>query len=166
MNLSGIGTQLTSNLYSAGGAQSQQMSARSHAGTSSQGLDSISLSGQGLLISRLQSLQASDPAKFKEVLTQAAGQLQAAARQEGDTPRGQALSELATKFQNVANGGDLSQLKPATYSNRVQQAYGRHQVGGAQELLSAINPTRSATPSSGTDPHYVLKSVLNNLNKV
>jgi len=164
MNLSGIGTQLASNLYSAGSTQLQQLSVRqAHPASGSPALDSITLSGHGLLISRLQSLQASDPAKFKEVLTQAASQLRSAAGAEGDTPRGHALGELATKFQNVANGGDLSQLRPTTYANRVHQAYGTHQPNGVQDLLNSIGPNKST--AAGTDPNYVLKSVLNNLNK-
>lgn len=166
MNLAGIGTQLASNLYSAGSTQLQQLASRQqHASAGSPALDSVSLSGHGLLLSRLQSLQASDPAKFRQVLTETAGQLQSAAHQEGNTPHGRALGELATKFQNVANGGDLSQLRPATYPNRVHQAYGTHQANGVQEVLNSLGPGKAPVSAGATDPHYVLKSALANLSK-
>jgi hypothetical protein len=71
-----------------------------------------SISGPGQLLSELQLLQAQDPSKFKDVVSQIANELQTAAQQQGSSGAGQFLSNLAARFQNVANTGDLSQLQP------------------------------------------------------
>jgi hypothetical protein len=166
MSLSGIGTGVGTSGFLTGGTQLQQLAAgvRNQIGISGLAKDTVSLSGQGQFLGSLQALKASDPQKFKEVLTQAATQLEAAAQQEGNTPRGQALANLAKKFQDVAGGGDIAQLKPTTYTNRVQRAYGSHQADGVQELFNFLG--QGVASSAGTDAHYVLKSVVSNLNKI
>jgi hypothetical protein len=164
MSLAGIGTGIASSQYLAGSAQLQQQTSaiRHSTAVSAPSNDTVSISGQGQFIGRLQALQASNPAKFQQVVTQAAADLQAAAKKVGNTPQGQALNDLAKKFQAVAAGGDISQLRPPTYTNRVQQAYGSHQASGVQDLLNSLG--NGAT--SGTDPHYMLKSALSTLGKV
>jgi hypothetical protein len=165
MSLSGIGTGVGSSVFLNGTSlQAQQAAAVRHGSAGGLANDTVSLSGSGQFISQLQALKASDPQKFKEVLAQTISQLQAAARQEGNTARGQSLNELARKLQNVANGGDIAQLKPATYANRVQRAYGSHQAEGVQEVLNSLG--RGGPAPSGPDPHYVLKSATLNLHKV
>lgn len=189
MSLSGIGTGsgssasvLVGNMHS---LQQKTMNLLHQSGASSISHDSVSLSGQGQFLSKLQALQASNPQKFKTVLTQAANELQAAAKREGNTPRGRALADLAQKFQNVANGGDISQLQPTAPTNRVQKAYGANSSDSVQGLLNLLNQNSTATaintahkqslnvpagsiqsrlPSSGPDPHHAVKSVLNSLN--
>jgi hypothetical protein len=166
MNLAGIGSGFASSLHLAGTNlyQQQASSLQRHGAVSGLTNDTVSLSGQGKFLSQLQALKASDPQKFKEVLTQAADDLRSAAKQAGNTPRGQSLSDFATKLQDVADGGDISQLKPATYANRVQQAYGVHQPNGVQDLLNSLG--QGASASSGPDPHFVVKSALSSLKKV
>jgi hypothetical protein len=185
MSLAGISAGIASSLFSTGSAPLplQTSVSRSQGGVGSLANDTVSLSGQGRFLSKLQALQASNPQKFKQVLSQVASELQTAAGQAGNTSRAQSLSSLANKFQDVANGGDLAQLKPATYSNRVQRAYGANQPDSMQELFNAFGQsqtagsvqqgakpnaaTGSAAPSAtGTDPHYVLMSVVNNLNRI
>src|SRR5439155_4387106 len=75
--------------------------------------DTHGISKAGQFLSKLQSLKQSDPTKFKELLTQISDQLSAAALQAGaGTQQNQFLSDLAAKFKDVANGGDISQLQP------------------------------------------------------
>jgi hypothetical protein len=99
------------------------------------------ISRGGQFLSKLQSLKQSDPAKFKNLLTQISNQLSAAAQQAGTgTTQGQFLSDLAARFQNVANGGDLSQLQaPRSAGNRLQQAYGQGEQSSQQILYNALN---------------------------
>ena len=79
---------------------------------SSQTSDSASFSKLSDFFSKLQQLQSSDPAKFKEICADIAEKLKAAAQQLGDTPGGKMLSDLAAKFESAAQTGDVSQLKP------------------------------------------------------
>jgi hypothetical protein len=73
--------------------------------------NSASFSGFAQLLSALQQLQAQDPSQFKQVASQISNQLQGAAQQQGSSTQGDALTSLANQFQNVANTGDLSQLR-------------------------------------------------------
>jgi hypothetical protein len=182
MSLAGIGTGIAASLYLAGSAQLQQLTTgvRHPNGISGLGNDTVSLSGQGQFLSKLQALQASNPQKFKDVLSQAASDLQTAAAQAGNTAQGQSFSNLATKFQDVANGGDISQLKPTTYTNRVQRAYGSHQSDGVEELLNRIGQNQAggiasmsaatagtnASASSETGSNNALKSVFSSLSTI
>jgi ABC-type transporter Mla subunit MlaD len=180
MSLLGIGTSLGSSLFSSATAelqmQTQSPATQRQSGASQLSNDTVSLSPRGQFIGSLQALQASDPQKFKQILTQAAGELQTEAGKAGNTARAQSLSGLARKFQDVANTGDVSQLKPATYSNRVQQAYGAQQPDGVQELLNSFGRGQSAgsspqasalsavtnglsTSSLATGTQYVSKSI-------
>jgi hypothetical protein len=52
----------------------------------------------------LQQLQTHNPAEFQQVVSQIASQLQSAAKPT-QGQQSNFLSNLATKFQNVANGG-------------------------------------------------------------
>ncbi len=171
---SGIGLGGGSSAYLVGGTRTQRPPSTPRAGTASGvGIDSISLSGGGQLLGRLQTLQARDPLEFRRVLQQSAGALQAAARQAGNTPRGRALADLAARMQRVANGGDVSLLNPAAPVNRVQSAYATGQPDSLQELFGLLGngPVAhgmrvSPAAPSGTDPHYVLKSALSSLKQI
>ncbi|MGD0209919.1 MAG: hypothetical protein ABSC14_02935 [Desulfomonilia bacterium] len=114
---------------------------------SSQG-DSVNVSQSSQLFSQLQQLQQSDPDKFKQVMTNIAGELQSAA-QGKDGFEAKLFSDLATKFQNVANGGDISQLMPPTPSSSDQYTqqgsvsakhhHGHHHgTGGAQNDIKQV----------------------------
>jgi hypothetical protein len=66
------------------------------------------LSRLGDLMSKLQDLETSDPAKAKQVLTSIATALSDKATSSGDPH----LTELADKFTEAAKTGDLSALQP------------------------------------------------------
>jgi hypothetical protein len=119
------------------------------AGTSGAGQSTASISGPGQLLSNLQQLQAQNPASFQAVVTQIAGQLQAAAQQT-QGPQSKFLSDLAARFQNVANGGPLSQLQPHRHHHhhsRAQQAYGRNTSAGVAGLGQAGSSSSSGSSS-------------------
>jgi hypothetical protein len=73
--------------------------------------DSVDLSKPAQLFSKLQELAKSDPEKFKQVCADIAEKLKAAS-QETTGRDANMLADLAQKFQNVADGGDISQLQP------------------------------------------------------
>jgi hypothetical protein len=111
--------------------------------------DSAQISGPGRLLSQLQQLQVQDPAKFKTVVANIASQLQVAAKQQGQTPEGQFLSQLANKYQAVATGGDLSQLQPHRAGHTDQQTYTPFGQAAPQIALAPVHNSRAlAFPSS------------------
>lgn len=76
------------------------------------GTDSTETSNPAEFFSKLQELQKSDPEKFQEVVSSIADKLEAAAGDEDLSSASSMLSDLAAKFRDVANGGDISQLQP------------------------------------------------------
>ncbi len=76
------------------------------------GTDSAETSNPAEFVSKLQELQESDPEKFQEVVSGIADKLEAAAEDEELSSASSMLTDLAAKFRDVANGGDISQLAP------------------------------------------------------
>jgi hypothetical protein len=70
------------------------------------------MSNPAEFFSDLKDLQESDPEKFEEVVSSIADKLEAAAEDEDLSSASSMLSDLAAKFRDVANGGDISQLQP------------------------------------------------------
>ena len=124
MNLSGVGnsgsiTDLTA-LYGAQVSRATSSSTISAATSATEDTtgktDSLSISKPAEMFSKLEQLKASDPEKFKQVVTDIASKLKSAAEKQSG-PAAAMLSDLAGKFENVAKGGDLSQLKPPNPPN-------------------------------------------------
>lgn len=180
--------QQPGNAQPVGLATSPTQSADASGSTAGTGQDSASISGPGQLYGNLQKLLAKDPDKFKQVVTQIANQLQSAAQQEGQDPVGQFLSKLADKFQNVANGGDLSRLQPHRHGHHAHQTYnqnGRYvphpmpaqtgdyvpqllpaQAGGyVPQPLPATSPNSPDPSSSGTDIRQLFASIANEVSQ-
>jgi hypothetical protein len=128
------------------------------------GQDSAKISGPGQLYNNLQQLQQKDPDKFKQVVTDIANQLQTAAQQAGQNPAGQFLSNLADKFQNVANGGDLSQLQPHHHHHH---AHGTYNQSGqpVPQAPSTTAPAGSDPSSPGTDIRQLFASIANEVSQ-
>ena len=115
------------------------------------------ISPAGQLLSQLQQLQAQDPVKFKQVVTDIANQFQAAATQQGQTPQGQFLAQLASQFQNVANGGSLSQLQLGHHGHHAHQTYdARGQVAPQIALAPAQGTSQGPT---GTDLRQLFQNI-------
>ena len=94
--------------------------------------DKVDFSKAGDLFKQLQQLQSSDPAEFKQVLTDAAAKFKDAASQQTDPAAAKFLSGLADRFQKAADSGDLSSLKPPSGSNGIYGPHGHHHRGGAK----------------------------------
>ena len=80
----------------------------SGAAIASEGTDRAKLTKLGELASKLQDLEASDPDKAKQVLAKIASALSSKADETGDAR----LKQLAGKFDQASQTGDLSQLRP------------------------------------------------------
>ena len=85
----------------------------------------------------LQKLQQQDPAQLKATLSNIADELNTAAQQTSG-PQAQKLSDLAAKYQQAAQTGDISQLRPA------------HHGGGHHHRSQAVQPASDASSASAT----------------
>jgi hypothetical protein len=110
---------------------------------------SATISGAAQLLSNLQQLQTEDPTKFQQVVSQIVGQLQAAAQQT-QGPQSTFLSNLAAKFQSVANGGSLSQLQPQHHHHHAQQAYSQGAQNQSQGVTGLAQSSNGQSSSSST----------------
>ena len=132
-------------------------SAVSFSSSASQGLQRAGPAGDGdggsrishgaKLLGKLQQLQSEDPAKFKQLMSEAATQLQKAAS-NASGPEAEKLTDLASRFEKAA-GGDLSALQPPARSSR------------------GSNPARAAyQQNSGPPPQDFLGQVMSKLTPV
>jgi hypothetical protein len=124
--------------------------------------DQVDVSQLSQLLKELRQLQQSNPTEFKQVLTDAAGKLKAAASQTTDTQQATFLNNLAQKFQTAANTGDPSAIMPSS-SSTSGQGYNRHHHGihGGMGLVSSILGSNS--DPSGTSNASRIQSLLANV---
>jgi hypothetical protein len=120
---------------------------------------SATISGPGQLLSNLQQLQTQDPTKFQQVVSDIAGQLQAASQQSQGS-QSDFLANLASKFQNVANGGSLSQLQPQGHHHHHngQQAYSQSSQSQSQGV-AGLAQSSSSQSSSGSSLQELFASI-------
>jgi len=151
--------------------QSGQTQQSGQVGDSDAASDAAGISQASQFLSKLEQLKQQDPAQFKEVPSQIADKLAAAAQQQTQGADSQFLTQLADKFRNAAQTGDLNQLQPPAgghhghHHHRVAQAYGRNQQDPTQLLLgSGQNSSQSAALSS--DTRNVLSSIFQQVNNV
>lgn len=105
--------------------------------SSSSQASSTQFSGLADLISKLQSLEKTDPAKAKQVLTDISAKLRSEAQTVGGA-QAQQLNAAADRFQSAANSGDLSTLQPPQHhghgghghGHKASQAYAQNQQSG------------------------------------
>lgn len=108
-------------------------------------------SNQSQVISRLEQLQASDPTKFKQVMSDIVAKLQEAAAQQSDAATKDRLNLVADRFKLAADTGDMSVLKHQGHHGH----HGHHSQTGAtqgtqdQSTLD-IAVSLGASPQSGT----------------
>jgi hypothetical protein len=74
--------------------------------------DSSSMSGPAELFKKLEDLSKSDPTKFKEAVDGVSKKLTEAANAAADPNEKQMLNDLAQKFTQAGNTGDVSSLEP------------------------------------------------------
>ncbi len=115
--------------------------------------DSSDISKPSEFFNMLQQLKNTDPEKFKQVCTDIANKLKTAAQEMGDSAGAKKLSELADKFQNVANGGDISQLMPPGASGNAtgtQAALQQYAQQGQISLVDMMNSQSGQQNQSGS----------------
>ena len=120
--------------------------------------DTVSISNSSNLLSKLQQLKTQDPAEFTQLMTSISQELKTAAQQETDSSQAGFLSGLASKFQSVANGGDLSQLAPQTASGNsaINQYLQNSQSSAASSLTSGAGSQLSSTETGHHHHHHHL----------
>jgi hypothetical protein len=113
----------------------------------------------GELMSKLQELQSSDPDKAKQVLSSIATALSDKAK-TGDAPDSH-LQDLADRFSQAAQTGDLSALRPHTGHHHHAQVDG--QPPTATSDVPGANPGRSASYLRGAnDRRDEIESIISN----
>ena len=120
--------------------------------------DTIDFSQVATLFQQLKQLQTSDPSEFKRVLTDAAGQLQAAAQQQPDPTQAAFLNNLASRFQDAANTGNFSALQPqGSDGSYAPKGHHHHHHGGGsnesnntQDVLTTLLGNQQAAGSMNT----------------
>lgn len=105
-----------------------------------------SLSPFAQVLSQLQQLQQTDPTKLKSVLGSIATELDAAAQQAGPNG-GQGLSDLANRFQQAAQTGDVSGLQPHRHH------HGHHHGGAAAYQQTSDQSSLLGAPSGNVDAY-------------
>jgi hypothetical protein len=111
---------------------------------SSSALGSAAISSFAQFLSKLQNLAKTDPTKEKSVLGDIANKLQTQAQATGGDA-GQRLSQMADRFTQAAQTGDLSALQSKTTSatsggmaSRARSAY-QQASGVDQSLMDVLN---------------------------
>lgn len=118
--------------------------------------DSVDFSKPSEMMSKLQKLKETDPEKFKEVCNNISEKLSSTAEESGD----KMLSDLAAKFQDVANGGDISQLKPPAPPEGGQRPQGVAAYSQNAESASA----NMVPPQNGQNGNHAdMKSIMDSI---
>jgi hypothetical protein len=130
---------------------------------------SVQVSQKGQLFSQLQSLAQTDPAKFKQVLTDAANSLKEDAQQQS----GQAadfLNGLADRLQKAADSGDASALRPSGgHGHHHHHGGDQNQAQTGSQVASpagaAYGATQAQSSPDGSDAiHEAIAQVFQSLN--
>ena len=103
----------------------------------SQQSDNTQLSPFAQVMSELQQLQQSDPAKYQQVTKQISANLQTAAQtaqQQGNTTAAAQLNQLSTDFSNASQSGQLPSVQ-----DLAQAIGGGHHHHGHHHAASADN---------------------------
>lgn len=103
----------------------------------------LDFSQLGQLLQSLKRLQETNPAEFKELMSDAAAQFKRAASQAADSGQADYLNHLATKFQNAASKGNLTPLSDSGTGDSqgfYSTARNHHHHGGVLEELAAKTP--------------------------
>jgi hypothetical protein len=132
--------------------------------------DGQQLSPFAQMLSALQQLQQSDPAKYAQVTQQISTNLQAAAQtaqSQGNTTAANQLSQLATDFGNASKSGQMPNIQDlAQAMGAHHHHHGHHGSGGSGSsqseassgLIQALNS--ASTQSDSLDPMSIIDSTL------
>jgi hypothetical protein len=140
--------------------------------------DSAQLSPFAQLVSALQQLQQSDPARYAQVTEQIASNLQTAAQSaqaQGNTGAASQLSQLATDFTNASQSGQLPNLQDLAeavgggghrHHHHAESSYGSSTAAssGSGSAAGAGNSTSSGSSlSSNSTRSQALSQLLSSL---
>jgi hypothetical protein len=125
------------------------------------------MSGPGKLMSKLAQLKSSDPSQFQSVVSDMASKLKDAAAQ-ATGQQATFLTNLSNKLTDIANGGDISELKPGAAGAAGGSApggpqgahHGHHHHHGGGGMASSDS---SSDSSSETSLQSTLASVFGEL---
>jgi len=161
--LNSVNSSLLSEISSFNTTSNPTSSANASASSGASSSDTIDFSQVGKLFQELKQLQTSDPSEFKQVLTDAATKLQAAAQQQTDPAQASFLNNLASRFQDAANTGNLSPLQQQGGSNGsyAPHGHGHHHHGGGESNESNNSQSVLATLLGTTQPTNVTNTPTN-----
>ena len=117
--------------------------------------DSVGVSQFAQVMQQLQQLQTSNPAEFKQVMSDAASQLKTAAAQATNPAQATFLTDLSDRFQKAADTGNLSALQPQNSASGTYVRHGHH----GHHHAAASTDTDSAT-TTPADPATLLSQML------
>lgn len=122
------------------------------------------LSKMGSLMSQLQNLESTDPTKAKQVLTNIASALSDKAKAAGNTDPH--LQDLADKFSQAAQTGDLSGLKPSGPPGGAHEHHHHHHAssGGSDGSGTGTSPAAASVnyQQNGHNPMADVESIISN----
>lgn len=167
--INSINTSLLSEISAFESAQTS--SGTTSPAASAVGSDSVNISESAQLFQELQQLQTTNPTEFKQVLTDAATQFNAAAAQQADPAAASILSSIAGQFQNAASTGNLSALQPPAAneaSGATSGAHRGHHHHHSESSSASTDSATAATPASAatsatTSPTTSLQSLIASL---
>jgi hypothetical protein len=116
--------------------------------------DSAQLSPMASLLNQLQQLQQTDPTQFKSVMSSIADTLKTDA-QSATGPQAQHLTDLANKFSQAAQTGQMPDLQPP---GQQQGASGHHHHHHHQ--VSSYQNGSSTSTSSPNQPGFDLAQII------
>ncbi len=99
--------------------------------------DDVGISKAAELFKALQQLQTSNPAEFKQVLTDGAAKLREAAKDESNPANTELLNDLADRFQKAADTGDLDAIQLKGHGSHHHHHH-RHYQEDDQDASSSL----------------------------
>ena len=148
MDINSIGSNYDINALTA-----TQTSATQTATVGGVATDSAQLSPMATLLNQLQQLQQTDPTKFKSVMSSIADTLKADA-QNATGPKAQHLNDLANKFSQAAQTGQMPDLQPP---GQQQGASGHHHH---HHQVQSYQEGSSSATSSQNQPRFDLAQII------
>ena len=142
------------NNYAIGALNTNQTAATQSAATGgASATDSAQLSPMASLLNQLQQLQQTDPDKFKSVMSSIADTLKTDA-QNATGPQAKRLNDLADKFIQAAQTGQMPDLQPP---GQQQGASGHHHH---HHQVSSYQNGSSTSTSGANQPKFDLAQLI------
>jgi hypothetical protein len=152
--INSINSSLLNEIKSYKSAQATGSSASTNVApsTSAATSDSVNFSQVAQLFQQLHQLQSSDPAEFKQILTDAAAKFKDAATQQTDPSAAQFLSNIASRFQTAADTGNLAALQSGSSQEGGPRAHHGHHRHPTADDDQSSSSTPNTTPGPTTPP--------------